>query len=284
MKISDLLALLLLAAVWGASFLFMRIAAPILNPVWLIELRVLLAGLAMLLLSVRLNLLQEIRQQLIPLFILGCINLVIPFLLFAFAALYLPAGFTSILNATAPLFGTIIAFFWLGEKLTLSQFLGLILGFGGVTILVGWTNMEINQSFIWSTIAGLLAALMYAIAASYAKQKLSQVPPIAIATGSQLSAAIVLLPITPFVLPTAPPSTKVILMVLALAWLSTALAYILYFRLISNIGAGKTLIVTYISPFFAMFFGAIILGEPITISMILGCGLILTGTAIAIYT
>ncbi|MGL6338595.1 MAG: DMT family transporter, partial [Waterburya sp.] len=161
-----------------------------------------------------------------------------------------------------------------------------------VTILVGWTNMEINQSFIWSTIAGLLAALMYAIAkrtrrviaASYAKQKLSQIPPIAIATGSQLSAAIVLLPLTPFVLPSAPPSTEVILMVLALAWLSTALAYILYFRLISNIGAGKTLIVTYISPFFAMFFGAIILGEPITISMILGCGLILTGTAIAIYT
>jgi drug/metabolite transporter (DMT)-like permease len=144
--------------------------------------------------------------------------------------------------------------------------------------------MEINQSFIWSTIAGLLAALMYAIAASYAKQKLSQVSPIAISTGSQLSAAIVLLPFTPFVLPTASPSTKVILMVLALAWLSTALAYILYFRLISNIGAGKTLIVTYISPFFAMFFGAIILGEPITISMILGCCLILSGTAIAIYT
>ncbi|MGL5940975.1 MAG: DMT family transporter [Waterburya sp.] len=284
MKISNLFELLLLAAVWGASFLFMRIAAPILNPVWLIELRVLLAGLVMLLLSIRLNLLREIRQQLIPLFILGCINLVIPFLLFAFAALYLPAGFTSILNATTPLFGTIIAFFWLREKLTLSQFLGLILGFAGVTILVGWTNMEINKSFIWSTIAGLLAALMYAISASYAKQKLSQVPPIAIATGSQLSAAIVLLPLTPFVLPTAPPSTEVILMVLALAWLSTALAYILYFRLISNIGAGKTLIVTYISPFFAMFFGAIILGEPITISMILGCGLILTGTAIAIYT
>jgi drug/metabolite transporter (DMT)-like permease len=284
MKFSDLLELLLLAAVWGASFLFMRVAAPILNPVWLIELRVLLAGLIMLLLSIRLNLLREIRQQLMPLFILGCINLVIPFLLFAFAALYLPAGFTSILNATAPLFGTIIAFFWLGEKLTLSQFLGLILGFAGVIILVGWTNMEINQSFIWSTIAGLLAALMYAIAASYAKQKLSQVSPIAISTGSQLSAAIVLLPFTPFVLPTASPSTKVILMVLALAWLSTALAYILYFRLISNIGAGKTLIVTYISPFFAMFFGAIILGEPITISMILGCCLILSGTAIAIYT
>ncbi len=282
MGIFNLLELLLLAAVWGASFLFVRIAAPVLGPVLLIELRVLLAGLALLLLSIRLNLLVEIRRQLMPLFVVGFINSAIPFLLFAFASLYLPAGFTAILNATAPLFGTIIAFLWLREKLTLSQFLGLIVGFAGVTILVGWTNMPVTQSFVWSTIAGLLAALMYAVAAPYTKQKLSGVSPIAIATGSQLSAAVVLLPITPFFLPTAFPSSKVISVVLALALFSTAFAYILYFRLISNIGAGKALTVAYLIPLFAMFWGAIVLNEPITMSMILGCSLILTGTAIAI--
>ena len=284
MRISDLLELLLLAAVWGASFLFMRIAAPVLGPVLLIELRVLLAGLALLMLSVRLNRIAEIRRQLLPLFVVGCINSVIPFLLFAFASLSLPAGFTAILNATAPLFGTAIASVWLREKLTFSRFFGLVLGFAGVTVLVGWTNIPITQSFIWAVLAGLFASLMYAIAAPYTKQKLSKVSPIVIATGSQLSAAAVLLPITPFFLPTELPSVSVISVVLALAFLSTAFAYILYFRLISNIGAGKALTVAYLIPLFAMLWGAIVLSEAITLSMILGCGLILTGTAIAVYS
>ncbi|MDJ0635729.1 MAG: DMT family transporter [Xenococcaceae cyanobacterium MO_188.B29] len=284
MRISDLLELLLLAAVWGASFLFMRIAAPVLGPVLLIELRVLLAGLALLLLSIRLNRIAEIRRQLLPLFVVGCINSAIPFLLFAFASLSLPAGFTAILNATAPLFGTAIASVWLGEKLTFSRFFGLVLGFAGVTVLVGWTNIPITQSFIWAVLAGLFASLMYAIAAPYTKQKLSKVSPIVIATGSQLSAAAVLLPITPFFLPTELPSVSVISVVLALAFLSTAFAYILYFRLISNIGAGRALTVAYLIPLFAMVWGAIVLSEVITLSMILGCGLILTGTAIAVYS
>ncbi|VEP15345.1 conserved membrane hypothetical protein [Hyella patelloides LEGE 07179] len=284
MKISDLLELLLLAAVWGASFLFMRIAAPILGPVWLIELRVLLAGLALLILSIRLNLLAEIRRNFIPLFVVGCLNSAIPFLLFAFASLILPAGFTAILNATVPLFGTIIAFFWFKEKLTLSRFFGLILGFAGVTILVGWTNIPITQSFVLAIVAGLSASLMYAIAAPYLKQNLAGVPSLVVATGSQLSAAVFLLPITPFFLPKVFPSAVVILVVLALALFSTAFAYILYFRLINQIGVSKSLTVAYLIPLFAMLWGAIVLSEPITTSMVLGCSLILTGTAIAFYS
>ena len=282
MKISSILELLLLASVWGASFLFMRIAVPVFGPIWLIELRVLLSGLTILLLSSRLNIVEEIRQNLIPLFVLGCINLAIPFILFAIAALYLPVGFAAILNATAPLFGTIIAFAWLKEKLTWGSFAGLIIGFAGVIVLVGWTSIPISISFIWSIIAGLLGAFMYAIAAPYAKDKLSGVSSTAIATGSQLSAAVVLLPLTPFFLPTSSISIEVIGVVTALALFSTALAYILYFRLISNIGVSKTLTVAYLVPLFAMFWGAIVLNEPITISMLIGCGLILSGTAIAI--
>jgi drug/metabolite transporter (DMT)-like permease len=282
MRISDLLELILLAAVWGASFLFMRIAAPVLGPVLLIELRVLLAGLALLILAIRLNLLAEIKRQFVPVTVVGCINSAIPFLLFAYASLYLPAGFTAILNATAPLFGTIIALVWLREKLTLSQFCGLVLGFAGVTILVGWTNMAVTTPFVLSIMAGLLAALLYAVAASYTKQKLSGVSPLVIATGSQIGAAAILLPITPFFLPATFPSIRVILVTLALAIFSTALAYILYFRLIKNIGVGKALTVAYLIPLFAMLWGAIVLKESITMSMIIGCGFILTGIAIAI--
>lgn len=212
----------------------------------------------------------------------GCLSSTIPFLLFAFAALFLPAGFSAILNATAPLFGTIIAFFWLGEKFTLSRFLGLVVGFAGVMVLVGWTNIPITPAFITATIAALLAAFTAASAAIYARQKLLGVSPIVIATGSLLSAAVSLLPITPFFLPPQYPSLTVILVVLALALISTAFAHILYFYLIGNMGAGNALTVAYLIPVFAMLWGAIGLNEPITMTMILGCSLILAGTAIAV--
>ncbi|MEL6927909.1 MAG: DMT family transporter, partial [Cyanobacteria bacterium J06600_6] len=164
MKISELIELLVLAAVWGASFLFMRIAAPILGPVLLIELRVLIAGIALLIVSTHLDLITEMRRNWQPLLVLGGINLAIPFVLFAFAALYLPAGFSSILNAAAPLFGTIIAGVWLKEKLSLGQFIGLAVGFMGVTVLVGWTKMILTPQFIGAVVAGLSGAFLYAVA------------------------------------------------------------------------------------------------------------------------
>ncbi|MEY4520570.1 MAG: hypothetical protein RLZZ499_3170 [Cyanobacteriota bacterium] len=283
MKFSNLLELLLLAAVWGASFLFTRIAAPVLGPVLLIELRVLLAGVILLLVATRFNLIGEIRKNLIPLLVIGCINTAIPYLLFAFAALYLPAGFSSLLNAMTPLFGTLITGLWLREKLTLSQFIGLIVGFAGVTILVGWTELPVTNSFIWAVVAGLSAAFLYAVGASYAQKKLSGVNPIVVATGSLLSATICLLPITPWFLPNAFPSMTVIWITIALGLFSTALAYVMYFHLLSNIGVSKSLTVAYLVPLFAMFWGTLILDEPITQSMVFGCGLILSGTAIAIY-
>ena len=281
MRISDLVELLFLAAIWSAAFLLTRIAVPQLGPVLLIELRVLLAGLTFLIVAIRLNLLAEVQKQFVPLLLLGCINLVIPLLLFAYAALYLPAGFNSILNATAPLFGTIIASTWLTEKLTISQFCGLILGFAGVTILVGWTSMTLTLPVVSAIMAGLLASLLYAIAATYANRKLMGVSPLVISTGSLVSAAIVLLPITPFFLPATFPDLKVILATLALAFVSTALGNLLYFRLIKKIGVGKALTVTYLVPVFAMVWGAILLQESITMSMVLGCSCILSGVAIA---
>jgi drug/metabolite transporter (DMT)-like permease len=279
MRFRDGLELLLLAALWGGSFLFMRIAAPVLGAIWLIEIRVLIAGLALLPILIRLGLLNQVRQKLLPLFIVGCINSAIPFSLLAFATVSLPAGFTSILNATAPLFGMGVAFVWLRERLTRDRLIGFGLGFAGVVILIGWKSFAAGS---WLAVAaGLVAALMYAIAAPYAKQNLSGVPPLVTATISQLSAAIFLLPATPFFVPKQMPDTSVILAVIALALFSTSLAYILYFRLIKNIGSTKALTVTYLVPLFAMLWGALVLRESVTVSMGVGCGLILLGTAIA---
>jgi len=284
MRVTDIVELIVLAALWGASFLFMRIAAPVLGPVWLIEIRVVLAGLALLPLLIRLNIWTEVRRQAIPLFIVGCLNSAIPFLCFAFASVSLPAGFNSILNATVPLFASVVAAIWLKEKFTIERLIGFCLGFAGVVVLVGWEKLTIATSLttmIASIGAGLTASLLYACMAPYIKWKLSDLPPIAIATMSLFSAAIFLLPALPFTAPKSFPSAIVLQSVLALALFSTASAYLLFFRLIQNIGSTKALTVAYLIPLFAVGFAAIFLKETITSSMVFGGGLILLGTSIA---
>ncbi|MBP0030594.1 DMT family transporter [Roseofilum sp. Guam] len=281
MRVVDVIQLFLLAALWGGSFLFMRIGAPVFGPVWLIELRVLLAGLALLPLLIRLNLWSEVRRKIIPLSVVGCLNSALPYVCLAFASVFLPAGFTSILNATSPLFGIFIAVVWFQEKLSLNRIIGFFFGWIGVSILVGWKAFETTPSFVLAVGIGLLAPVMYAIAAPYAKRQLSDVPPLVIAIMSQLSAAMFLLPALPFTVPKQVPALEIWLSVLALALFSTAIASILYFRLIQNVGATKALTVTYLIPVFAMIWGTLILKEAITPSMVLGCALILIGTAIA---
>lgn len=281
MRFLDFVVLVFLAALWGGSFLFLRIASPVLGPVWLIEIRVLLASLALWSFVVKMGLTTEIKANFRSLFLVGCLNSAIPFLLISFATLSLPAGFTAILNATAPLFGTVVAFVGLKEKITVARAIGFALGFAGVTILVGWKSVSATPSVLLAIAAGLLAAMMYAIAGVYAKKYLSGIPPLALATGSQLGAAIFILPAMPFAVPASVPTATVVWVVLALALFSTALAYVLYFQLLERIGATKTLTVTYLIPLFAMIWGAIALQEPITKPMIWGCSLILLGTAIA---
>jgi drug/metabolite transporter (DMT)-like permease len=281
MKTSQIAELLLLAALWGGSFLFMRIAAPQLGPIWLIECRVLLAGGILLPLLVRLDLARELRPRWRSLLVVGCLNSALPFSLLAFASVSLPAGMTSILNGTVPIFGIAVAAIWLRERLTIPRLLGSLLGFVGVVVLIGWQPISANTSFFIAVAAGLWAALMYAIAAPYIKQTLVGTPPLVVATGSQLGAALVLLPALPFTVPASLPSPQVILSVVALAGLSTSLAYMLYFRLINNVGPTRALTVTYLIPVFATLWGALFLQETITLSTVLGGGLVLVGTAIA---
>jgi drug/metabolite transporter (DMT)-like permease len=281
MKTSQIAELLLLAALWGGSFLFMRIAAPQLGPIWLIECRVLLAGGILLPLLVRLDLARELRPRWRSLLVVGCLNSALPFSLLAFASVSLPAGMTSILNGTVPIFGIAVAAIWLRERLTITRLLGSLLGFVGVVVLIGWQPIAANTSFFIAVAAGLWAALMYAIAAPYIKQTLVGTPPLVVATGSQLGAALVLLPALPFTVPASLPSPQVALSVVALAGLSTSLAYMLYFRLINNVGPTRALTVTYLIPVFATIWGALFLQEAITLSTVLGGGLVLVGTAIA---
>ena len=281
MKPQQIIELFTLAAVWGGSFLFMRIAAPEFGPIWLIELRVLLAGLALLPLLLKQGLFPQLSRHLLPLLVTGLLNSALPFSLLAFASLFLPAGMTAILNSTAPFFGVAVAFVWLREKLTLSRVLGLGLGFAGVVVLVGLREAAVTTSFLWAIAAGLCAALMYAIAAPFIRLNLHGVPSLVIATGSQLSAAVCLFPLLPFSRPQSVPSQMAIVALLGLALMSTSLAYILYFRLIQSVGSTRALTVTYLIPLFAILWGALFLEEAITVAIVIGGGLILLGTAIA---
>ncbi|MBD2110680.1 MULTISPECIES: DMT family transporter [Cyanophyceae] len=281
MRKINLAELLLLAALWGGSFLFMRVAVPVLGPLWLIEIRVVLAGCALLPVVVHLNLWPELRQRWRALLVIGSINSAIPFVLLAFASLSLPAGLTSTLNSTAPLFGTVVAAVWLQEALTLTRWIGFGLGFVGVVILVGWQPIMATPGFGWAVAAGLVAAFMYAIAAPYIRQNLAGVSPWTITAGSLWGAALALLPALPFTVPHQLPTPTVVAAVVALALLSTACAYLLYFRLIQNVGSTKALTVGYLIPMFAVLWGAVLLAEPVTESMAVGGSLILPGTAIA---
>lgn len=281
MNLKQLLELFLLAAIWGASFLFMRIAAPQMGPIWLIEFRVLVAGLFLLPFLAHSGNLGELRRYWKPLLILGIINSALPFVLLAYASVTLSAGLTAILNATAPLFGVIVAYFWLHERFSLARAAGFIMGFAGVVILIGWENGSGQGLPYAAVIAALLAAVFYAFGAPYARLKLGAATPLTTATGSQLGAALFLLPLIPFSAPETSPTLNVLLVALALAILTTAVAYILYFHLIQNVGSSKALTVTYLVPLFAMVWAFIFLSEPITPAMIAGCALILGGTAVA---
>jgi drug/metabolite transporter (DMT)-like permease len=281
MKPLHIAELFVLAALWGGSFLFMRIAAPELGPIWLVECRVLLAGLTLLPLVIHKGQLGELRARLGPLMVVGLLNSALPFSLLSFSSLSLPAGTTAILNGTVPFFGVLVAFLWLHERLTRARVVGLVLGFAGVVVLVGLRGTAITTGLLWAIAAGLIAALMYATAAPFIRLHLNGVPSLVIATGSQLSAAVFLLPLLPFTRPPQAPTDTAMLAVVGLAVLSTAVAYILYFRLIHQVGSTRALTVAYLIPLFAIVWGALLLGERITPSMVMGGGLILLGTAIA---
>ncbi len=273
-------ALILLAALWGGSFLFMRIAAPQLGPVWLIELRVLIAGLVLLPLVLRREQLALLREHRWPLLQVGFLNAALPFTLLAFATLELTAGLTSILNATVPIFAALFAFLAFAERLRGLQIAGILLGFVGVVVLVGMPQPGGPVSLV-SVAAGLSAALSYVFGANLAKRRLTHLPATVSVTGSQLGAAVALAPLLPLTVPDGLPDMMVVASVIGLAVFSTALAFVVYFQLIRDAGPTRTLTVTYLIPVFAIAWGHLLLDEALTQGVLLGGGLILLGVAFA---
>lgn len=267
---------LLLSALWGSSFLFMRMGATEFGPLPTAGLRVALATLFLWPLMLRQGQWPALKQHWRPILVAGVLNSALPFALFAAAVVYLTTGLTSILNAAVPLFGALVAWAWFGDRMTRLRWLGLLCGFTGVALLA-WRAPGGLQSqgglAAWAIAACLAASLCYGFAASYARRFLTGIPALATATGSQVGATLTLaLPAWIF-WPDHNPSLRAWLAVAAMAVLCTGIAYILYFRLIARAGPSRALAVTFLAPVFAVFYGSVFLQEQVTAWM-LGCGLI----------
>lgn len=279
MRARDVLELVVLAGVWGASFLFMRVAAPELGPVALIWLRVGIAAVCLLPVAA-LRSRGSLRGRLLPIAVVGVINSAVPFCLLAYATLSVTAGLASILNATSPLWGALVAHAWLKDRLTRSRALGLAVGFGGVVFLV-WGRASFRSGGAGlAVVAALAAAVSYGIAASYTKRKLAGVDPLALAAGSQLAAAIVLAPAAVLLWPAHAVAPRAWGAVLGLGVACTAFAYVLYFRLIAHVGPARAIAVTFLVPPFALAWGGLFLGEPLTGRTMAAACVILAGTAL----
>lgn len=280
MRPGDLGALTLLGALWGGSFLFISVAVPALGPALLVELRVLLAAVALALYAVAVGRLPALRSRWKEFLILGGLNAAVPFTLIAISQLNLTASLAAIMNSTTPLFAAVVAAAWIGEELTTRKIFGLLLGVVGVAVLVGLDPVPLNGVVLLSVGASLLAALCYALGGVYAKRTFPGVPPLAMGIGQQAAAAAILLPLATASLPEEPTSLAVVLSVLGLALLSTAVAYLLYFRLMASVGPTKTLTVTFLVPVFGVLFGVLLLGDPVGVGTFAGMGIILSSVAL----
>jgi drug/metabolite transporter (DMT)-like permease len=274
---SDIARLLVLAGLWGGSFVFIRVAVAELPPLWLAFFRVAIAFAALFAVSAVQRTVPTFRTHWREYLAIGAINSALPFALYAFAEQYVTASTAAILNATSPFFSALVAAAWLKEPLNARQIAGMSLGLGGVVWLVGWHAEALGGMGAVALLACLGAALCYAVGGVYTKLRMNAVPSATIALYSQLGAAILLAPPAAMA-PLSAPTMLVLINVLALALISTAYAYRLYFRLIANVGPTRALTVTFLIPLFGVLWGMAFLHEPLESPMIFGGLLILAGT------
>ncbi|WP_221029123.1 DMT family transporter [Actomonas aquatica] len=278
MRTQDWIRFTLLSAIWGASFVFIRICAPVLGPVLTAAGRVGIAGLVLVFYLRAIRFDARWADYKWSYLKVGLLGSGIPFICYAIGALWLPASLLSILNATTPLFGALFAAIWLGEAFDLRRGLGVFLGITGVTLANKLGNVALTPVVLGAIGITLIAPCCYALNGIYLKRRAPHLPPQGNAAFSQLMVAPVLLLGLPFAPPTAVPSLTVIGALLVLAVLSSAVAYLIFYRLIADIGPTRVTTVTFVIPVFGMLWGFLLLHERITSGMLLGCAIMLAGT------
>lgn len=281
MKLSDYVRLLVLAAIWGASFLFMRIAAPVLGALPTAFFRVLLGAIGLAVILAVLKTRIDFKGKLKPTMVLGVINSGIPFLMYSVAALLLPAGYSAIFNATTPLMGVLIGSMFFSDSLTPKKAAGVLIGLMGITLLTTTGPVTLSSTVVMGALACLVATSCYGAAGFLTKKWVADKGGLdakLVAFGSQIGATLFLVPFFGISATVNPPlswgDSTVWLALAAVGFICTACAYILYFRLIADIGPVRSLTVTFLIPPFGVLWGVMFLDEHLSIAHLYGGGLI----------
>lgn len=269
-----------LGALWGASFLFIAIAVPALGAIGTADARVVLAALALAAVAVWRGRLPRFRERPGPWLVLGTVNVAIPFALISGAQLTIPASLAAIVNSTTPLWSVLVGAVLLGDRVRPVTAAGLACGVVGVAMVVGLAPVEGSLETILAVIAVSLAGLGYALGSHFAKRRFAGEAPVTMAIGQLATAGVVLLPMLLVLPPRDAPTGGEIAAVLGLAVPCTAIAYLLYFRLIEEVGVNSTLTVTYIVPVFGVLWATLFRDEEITLGMLGGALLVLAGVAL----
>lgn len=277
----DFGSLLYLGAVWGAVFLFMRIAAPEIGPVWAAEVRLAIGAAVLLALAGR-RTIGVVRGRIVDFLIVGALFSALPFTFIAIATVTLPAGFAALLNAATPLFTAAIGVAFLGTRVSAGVIAGLAVGIVAVVVLVGWSPLEPTATTLLAVAAGLGAPASYAIAGNFVRARMSSIDPLELATGMVTAGALVALPVA---LMSGPPhalSFDGIVSLVLVGTLSTAFAWPVFFRVLRRTTATAASTVTFIVPAFALAWASIALGEPVGVELIVGFGLILVSLGLVL--
>jgi drug/metabolite transporter (DMT)-like permease len=268
----------LLGAIWGASFMFMRVSAKDFGAMPLVEVRLALGALVLIPFLWRAR--ASFPLKLWPkLALIGAINSAVPFALFAWAAQRAPAGIGAITNSMAVLFAALVAFLFYGERIGTRRAVGLFAGFAGVVVLA--SGKTAGASIGWAVAAGTLAAFLYGVGANMVKRHLTGLPAGAVAAATLSCAAVLMLPFAVATWPAHPIPTLSWLAAGALGVLGSGIAYVLYYRLIQRIGVARAATVTYVVPLFGVAWAWLLLGEPLTVPMLIAGTLILGSVALS---
>ncbi len=280
MTLKQLAELTLLGALWGASFMFLRVAVPEFGPFALVAVRVAIGTLVLLPLVARSPQAGALRSHWRPIAIVGMANTAVPFLLLSYVTLHATAGYTAILNAMAPIASAIIGFVWLGQRLSRGAMLGMLVGFGGVAVLAFDDQSLAASAGVLPILASLAAMALYSIGANISFRYLNGIDPLVIAAGNQFSATLLTVPVAVAFWPATLPGPVAWGSVVILGVACTSFALILYFRLLAEIGVARTVMVTYLIPVFGVLWGALLLNEAVTGKILAGGALILAGIAL----
>ncbi len=277
MEKKNVLLLILLGAIWGSSFMFMKILAPVFGPVLTASFRLLIGASVLALYFKFKGVKLEIFKNMKLFLFLGPLSLGIPYFLFSVAALYVPSGVSAILNTTAPMFTAILTFFILNEKMKVYNVFGLMVATGGVVMVTSSTITGLNSGAVLGVICVLAASMLYAISGVIIKTKTGHIDSNSLALGNQLSAGLMLLPFVIFYPITGIVDSTAILTLLTFGVFGSGIAMVIYFYLMKQVGPVKTLTVTYLFPFFGLFFGYVFLNEKLSAGFFYGGALILVG-------